>query len=736
VRVEEVLKTLDVPKAGDAPLGRVEETPQLEVYSITTAEPQAVLAVMQTLLAGLPDVRLALDAKTGNLIALARPAEHATIRATLDQLQRDARHVEVFRLRVVDPQQAAVSINRLFGGGDPAKGAATPHAPQVEADINSHQLLVRGTTAQIEQIRTLLEKMGERDTAATAEQGGSNVRMIPLKGRAAQSALERIQEIWPALRENKIRVVTPSGEIPSVRASGTAEWSHAENDAEEPGSPSPRRKTEGTENEREPTKPPPAEPSSSAGERPAAELPAPDKSAALRGRGEGGRSLGFGRGATPGDGFAEGSFRNGVTMHLVSQPGTVPPAAKESNGENTTTVPAGSSSPSQPTNPRKEPPPIVVAPGPGGILIACEDPEALDEFERLLNTLASTTATTGPEITVFYLKHAKATAVAETLDHIFGGGTTTANSSATSAGGGGGSLLGELAGAALGERGGLLGSLLGLGEGATVRPTGTVKITPDSRLNALVVQANAADTALVEQLVKILDQKGSPEDILVVPKAKMIALKNTQAQEVAEILKQVYQDRMVAATTPGGARPPTPQEFMQMLRGSRRGGGSGGQRGTAEELQRMTVSVDARTNSIILAAPEPLFSEVQSLIEQLDLAALKSNETLRVVTLRRASSTTVQQALSAIVGDGVQFGQGRPAMRPQRPTAQPGLQRPGAAGATATGRGFTRPSQPGGTPPPAVVPQPVPTTRTYTPTPGGGYAPPRAPAAGATPPGR
>ena len=42
--------------------------------------------VMQTLMAGLPDVRLATDATTNKLIALARPSEHRTIVETLKEI--------------------------------------------------------------------------------------------------------------------------------------------------------------------------------------------------------------------------------------------------------------------------------------------------------------------------------------------------------------------------------------------------------------------------------------------------------------------------------------------------------------------------------------------------------------------------------------------------------------------------------------------------------------------------
>jgi hypothetical protein len=330
--------------------------------------------------------------------------------------------------------------------------------------------------------------------------------------------------------------------------------------------------------------------------------------------------------------------------------------------------PAGSQEPAaaQAKAAAKEPATIVVAPGPGGVMIACQDPEILNEFEQMLNNLAAGAATGGPELTIFYLKYAKAEPVKATLEKVFGSGMTT--TSGTSSGGG---FFGGLANAALGDTGGgILGSLLG-GE-STITPTGTLKITADSRLNALIVQANATDVATIEQLLKILDQKESPEEVLAVPKARIIPLQNMQADEVADIVRQVYQDRMVAGMggLPGqSGQMPNPQQLMQMMMGGggRRGGpggfggmgGMGGRRGQgqADDVQKMTIGVDYRTNSVILSAPEPLCSEVSQLIEQLDEGALaESTQTMRVVTLHKASSNTVQQALSAIVGGGVQFG--------------------------------------------------------------------------------
>ncbi len=209
-RIRGVLEAIEGPQNA---LAGAADAPQLEVYSISSADPQSVFDVLQTLLSGLPDVRLAIEPKSGNLVAFARPAQHATIRATIDQMQRNARKIEVIHLRRVDPQLAVLAINKLFGG-DAKEGNAT--APKVDAEPTSRQLLVRGSDAQIAQIRQLLNQMGEV-TTTEASDAKSNVRMIPLKGRSAQMALEAAEQLWPTLRKNKVRIVSPSSVAPAMR---------------------------------------------------------------------------------------------------------------------------------------------------------------------------------------------------------------------------------------------------------------------------------------------------------------------------------------------------------------------------------------------------------------------------------------------------------------------------------------------------------------------------------------
>jgi type II secretory pathway component GspD/PulD (secretin) len=286
-------------------------------------------------------------------------------------------------------------------------------------------------------------------------------------------------------------------------------------------------------------------------------------------------------------------------------------------------------------------------------MLMSEDQQALDDLEALIKTLATRTTTSDREFTIFYLKHAKAQSIQPLLISILGGGSSSYSSSSS---GRGGSLMSDIAGAAFGD--GLMTNLLfGGGSGSetpvtTVRGSGQVSIIPDNRLNALVVQGNAADLDTIEQLLNVLDQPGSPEDVSALPRPRMIPVRYKSAEGIAEVVKQVYSNRIIGG---GGAqRQPSPEDFIRALRGGRggRGGGGGGGRNEQEEMQQMTVGVDLPSNSLVVAAPENLFLEVKQLVDQLDQAVNDSvNDKLSVVTLKRSNAAAVQQALMPMLGD-------------------------------------------------------------------------------------
>jgi hypothetical protein len=178
-----------------------------------------------------------------------------------------------------------------------------------------------------------------------------------------------------------------------------------------------------------------------------------------------------------------------------------------------------------------------------------------------------------------------------------------------------------------------------------------VSIIPDPRLNALMVLAKSKDIDMIEQLLQVIDQQASPENVQTVAAPRFIPVKNSDAAELATVVRQVYASRLAAdASQP---RQPSPEDLIRALRGGRGGGrgGSGGNQNNRGEEQKMTIGVDTRTNSLIVSAPNYLFEEVKTLVEELDSAVLTSDETVRVVTLKRANADLVQRSLVSVLGD-------------------------------------------------------------------------------------
>ncbi len=711
-QVADILQAIDIPDSDTAAGRGVAGALQLEVYEVAPADPQTVLQVLQTLLVGSPGVRLTTDSKTGNLVALARPSEHATIRATVEQLRQQGTRLEVIPLRRLDPQMAAAAITKLLAGQD---GAASV---KVEVDSLSRQLLVRGTERELTLVKSLLEKMGEGSGSAQMASQGGTARVLPIYGTQAREIVERLQQIWPSLRGNSLRVIgTPSyiqSRTPTDRSQavpppglpyGTLMPSGPPNppvpgsqmypggqpgEWPEGGWPAPGVQTEqqwvprdGGGQWRDPNSwgqppvempqpwsPMPLGPPIDLQEWPVSPVPIPvapqevfDEARFNGNQGKDG--VQFARVSRTGIMGREGPVDKTelpeaifVSFQQLASPlsgavddGAPPPPPSE--GQISGQVDQKDSA----RESRQPAPPVVIVPGPNGLVIASEDQEALDLVEELVRLISSQVGT-GPQLTIFYLKHARAEALAEVLDQIFGGGTLAGSSA-----GGAGGMVRDLASAAFGEiGGGIVSSLLG-GGGGTVTPSGTLRITPDARLNALIVQASPVDLEIIEQLLEVLDQKESPEEVLAQPRPRVVPVRNMQASEVAEIVRQVYQDRLVSAGSAqqGRGGPPNPQEFIQMLQALRGGrGGPTTRRSTLEQTQRLSLGVDTRTNSVIVAAPEPLFQEVKQLIEDLDAAAAKPPQATQVVVVRKTNPEAVQQAVRAMLGDSVSIGRSTP----------------------------------------------------------------------------
>jgi hypothetical protein len=564
------------------PLEGLEETgpieqPQLQTHLIRAADPTSTYEVLQTMLAGLPDIRMSLDPTTNKIIAFARPSEQMKIKAVIAELEGEVAVFEVISLRTLDPSMALAMIGNMFGG-DPE--APDPNGPRVTADITTMKLFVRATTSEMEAIKQMITRLEAENTTAS----GGNIRLIPWSGDSAIEAVERATRIWSG--GNRIRVIAPD-----QRNSSRLDLRRT-NEPEQP----------------RPEQPLPPQPE--------AIPPSPNTNAP----------------ATPRPITNQQQDAHTAVQFVVQE------AQQPSAG-------AGSE--------------IIIEVTSDGILLMSEDIEALNKFEELLRQFMPVNAGLGEsKITVFYLKYAKADVAASLIQQILSGGSSSSGSI--------GSLMGDITGNLLGGGGGLMGMLLGTGGeaggetvGSTFEATSTVSIVADLRLNALVVQAVEEDVAMIEDLLGVIDKEGSITDVEIKGRPRLIPVIYTSADSIANTVKEVYADRLSSSGSSGGQSQRgggSPEDFMRMMQQMGRGGGGsrGGSSAAKTEAPKMSIGVDAESNSIVVIAPEPLFLEVQALVHQLDSANIRTQDALEVRTLRLTNPEVVQQALQSILGDRVQ----------------------------------------------------------------------------------
>ncbi|MBX7165140.1 MAG: hypothetical protein K1X74_02210 [Pirellulales bacterium] len=372
---EEIRRTLDqLETPADLAQAR-----QVEVYQTGEADAAALLKVVTNLLGTATDARIVPDETNNQLIVFARPSEHATIRATLAQMSTVTPVVDVLPLRVIDPYTAEFAIEELFESrGSAGKG----RAPKVEADYDSQQLMVRGTPEQVAEIRKLLAKMGE-PLLADSTSNGRKLRVIAIPKGAGKSTLEQLQQLWPQISRNPIRVVTPSAVAPTV---------------------------ESLRKEREADQQPPASDPDPANKHGAWQP----------------RRL---RTADPLENALACAFPGDEPPPVADDTAEPAPAeATPTEAAPSDTNPAESAEPSsdEPTetgaSPADAPPPVVITVGPDSITIASDDEAALDQLETVLRSLAARAPSTGREFTVFTLKNASANSVADSIDRLFASG--------------------------------------------------------------------------------------------------------------------------------------------------------------------------------------------------------------------------------------------------------------------------------------------------------------------------
>ena len=188
-----------------------------------------------------------------------------------------------------------------------------------------------------------------------------------------------------------------------------------------------------------------------------------------------------------------------------------------------------------------------------------------------------------------------------------------------------------------------------------------VLITPDARMNSLIVSGPVDYMGLLEQIIDRLDA-GAPQQA----KIQVFALQNADAHQMGQLLMQLF--RMTQATAQTGTQRSIQYTLVRPVttadgEGSTEEALASATLGTAEQ-NALTVTVDPRTNSLLVGGTEHYVTLVAQIIDSLDSTPANERKT-EIVRLKNTQAVEVEKALrgfldqertrvrSVITGDAV-----------------------------------------------------------------------------------
>jgi type II secretory pathway component GspD/PulD (secretin) len=614
--VEDAVKSIDVD-TGKPP---VETGPAyLKAYTVAGGD---VTQVAQTLNSMLPGLVVGVDTRSAKIHVQGNGEEHTQIERLILTLAGDINggSVAVINLTRSDPVQVTNTLRNLF--------ASEVKPPTIEADSLGRRLLIRGSAEQLAQVKSLLASLGEsgldpNSDAMKANRG--NVRMLNPQGRDPQDVLPLMRQMWDAADRAPIRVVVPSQPNPvrERRVPGGRSL-----DVENP-----------TNTNRPPeVSRPTSRPAGSLDRSGPSTQTAPRRSSILQVSQSGARD----------DEATPKSVGTSQTGDAVEPPARAKPDVLPKRAD---AAPAAS-----------DKSPISLSIVGGELVITGDNPEALDQFEDMFNTLISALPVR-TQWTVFYLRSADATDTAQMLERLFPQSSVTASTS--SSGGMFGSLTGGLSNLGRGMM-----NVTGLNQ--TLGGANGLRIITDIRSNALFVSGPKDQIAEIESMLELLDSAELPTSLRDrVPRE--ISVEHADVEEVAAIIEDVFKDALTPENQQqqgGGGQRFNP---LAMLMG---GGGGGGNGGRKEPGVQLTVGVDRRTSHLIISCNDNLFRQIEGLVTSIDERARDARQTVQIMRLETADPTVVSSTLVSLIPkvtvSASRATRRKPGEQPGQPQGQPG----------------------------------------------------------------
>jgi hypothetical protein len=200
----------------------------------------------------------------------------------------------------------------------------------------------------------------------------------------------------------------------------------------------------------------------------------------------------------------------------------------------------------------------------------------------------------------------------------------------------------------------LTSGLLGLGESVAdasglsslTESSTSLRIIPETRLNALFVSGPNHLVAEVEEFLRFLDASDLPESLRDrLPRP--IPVEYADVNEVYNIVSEVYKDYLSTGNPLAGNNNNRNNPLAAML--GQGGGGRGRGNNARPQLAKLTLGVDERTSQLIVSASDALYREIEELVKTVDQSAKDANATVRLIRLEQADPYMVQQTLTQLL---------------------------------------------------------------------------------------
>jgi type II secretory pathway component GspD/PulD (secretin) len=475
---------------------------KLRVHRVASADPQNLLTVLQTLFKARPEVQISLDAQHDAIVAVATHDEQEIIGNLIQQVEKGlpgetGATLEVYSLQDIEGRGIAAALSKLLEKqGGKAELSVEPFSRQLVALAKPEQhRIIRETLQslrggernldilQLETLETPTAERAIRQLFAGDSLHGPDVDVDPATDqvfvRGTPEQLKKIRELLIKMGETGLKepgAAAAAGPMRTVPFRGDAKnaveeiqrlWPQLRKNplrVVAPAAVVPLLRQESKPAPPAQKSPPPAPPASE------------NKRSSF-------------------EHAPSGLLSAGLVGLLSGQvaAGSAPPAAKP----NTPTAPSAS--------------PVLMAVSGDNIIIASDDREALDQMESLLRMLSRQSGGPGRNHTIYVLKHAVATKVAETLQQLFRTGHRSPAFSGLS----------------------------------------PVVIAADERMNAILVQASRADRATIENYLKIIDAEETPADAAA-SKPLTVPLRNAKAVRIEQILRTIFKPQLGAKSAGAG----------------------------------------------------------------------------------------------------------------------------------------------------------------------------------------